>query len=320
MNLYIELIENQIKNYSFPKEPKALYEPASYLMQLGGKRMRPVLLLMSGKMFGADVQKILPQALAYEFFHNFTLAHDDIMDNAPLRRGKPTLHKKWNFNTALLSGDVLIIEAYKLLVQCDTALLLPMLNLFNQTAVEVCEGQQLDIDFEIKQEVSEEEYIKMITLKTAVLPAAAIKSGAILAHASAENTELIYRFGLHLGIAFQMMDDYLDAYGDSEKFGKQSGGDILSNKKTWLYIHAINNLPEQDKQELFKWYNTNNQNTNKVQQVLKLFEKAHVSTQIRNKINFYYQNALNSLKQINIPDENKIELYQLAENLLNRQN
>jgi geranylgeranyl diphosphate synthase type II len=319
MNHYLELIEKQIKNYPFPNEPKALYQPASYLMELGGKRMRPLLLLLSGKMFGAEIHKILPQALAFEFFHNFTLAHDDIMDNAPLRRGKPTLHEKWNLNTALLSGDVLIIEAYKLLAQCEHHILPDLLNLFNQTAVEVCEGQQLDIDFENTQTVTEEAYIKMITLKTAVLPAAALKSGAMLANAPQQQAQLIYEFGIYLGIAFQIMDDYLDAYGNAQKFGKQTGGDILSNKKTCLYIYALNNLPEPDKQTLCKLYNSNHID-NKVELVLSLFEKAQVSKYIKDIINNYYQSSLNCLKQINVPEENKKELYQLAENLLNREN
>ncbi|CAG0907532.1 unnamed protein product, partial [Cyprideis torosa] len=234
-----ELVKTELKNIELAKEPKGLYEPVSYILALGGKRLRPVLTLLSCGMY-SDPKRALPQALAVEVFHNFTLIHDDIMDDAPLRRGKQTVHEKWDINTAILSGDVTLVKAYQLLSDCNPTKLLALLELFNKTAVEVCEGQQLDVDFESKDDVSEEEYIRMIQLKTSVLLGCALQMGAIVGGASEEDANNLYQFGLLLGTAFQIKDDLLDCFGDPDIFGKQVGGDIIANKKTLLLIHAKN--------------------------------------------------------------------------------
>ena len=233
------LISTEVNKMSYPEHPGQLYEPISYILSLGGKRMRPALLLMACELFGGDVNKAIPPALAIEVFHNFTLMHDDIMDKAPLRRGKTTVHEKWNQNVAILSGDVMLIEGYKLMMQVENHLLRQVLDIFNETAVGVCEGQQIDMEFETQQNVRIDEYINMIRLKTAVVLGGALKIGALIGSASQKDADLLSNFGIQLGIAFQLQDDILDVYGDPEKFGKQVGGDIISNKKTYLLIKAL---------------------------------------------------------------------------------
>lgn len=220
------------------KEPASLYEPITYIMHLGGKRLRPVLTLMATDLLGGDYKEALNAALAIEVFHNFSLVHDDIMDDAPLRRGKKTVHEKWDVNTGILSGDAMLIYAYQLLGYYDEAQFKTLVELFNDTAIKVCEGQQYDIDFETRDDVTVEEYMKMISYKTAVLIAAALKMGAIIAKAPEASREALYNFGMNLGIAFQLQDDYLDAFGDADRFGKQVGGDIIENKKTYLYLKS----------------------------------------------------------------------------------
>jgi len=232
-------INQYISNKTYGASPVELYEPINYIMSLGGKRLRPCLLLMACDMFGGDVEQALAPALAIEVFHNFTLMHDDIMDKAPLRRGKPTVHEKWNANTAILSGDVMMVESNKLIMQVKDNILRPVLDVFNDTAVGVCEGQQIDMNFETRQDVQIDEYINMIRLKTAVLVGGALKMGALVGGADDAEGTLLYNFGEQLGIAFQLQDDILDVYGDPKKFGKQVGGDIISNKKTYLLIKAL---------------------------------------------------------------------------------
>src|SRR6202012_4190782 len=232
------LISNSVDELKFPEYPGQLYEPISYILSLGGKRMRPALLLMACELFGGDVNKAISPALAIEVFHNFTLMHDDIMDNAPIRRGKTPVHERWNKNVAILSGDVMLIEGYKLMMQVDNSILRHVMDIFNETAVGVCEGQQLDMEFETRQVVDINEYINMIRLKTAVVLGGALKIGALIGGASTADATLLSDFGVQLGVAFQLQDDILDVYGDPEKFGKQVGGDIISNKKTYLLIKA----------------------------------------------------------------------------------
>jgi geranylgeranyl diphosphate synthase type II len=239
MLTYLKLIEAEIKRNKFGKEPASLYEPIRYLMGLGGKRMRPLLTLLSYSLYKDDVKSIVPFAVAIEAFHNFTLMHDDIMDNAPLRRGDKTVHEKWNVNTAILSGDVMLVKVYDMLLSLDAEKLKPVLQKFNTCAAEVCEGQQWDMEFETLASVSESQYINMIRLKTAVLLGFSLEFGAILANSSVEDQNALREFGVNIGIGFQLKDDLLDAYADPKKFGKQVGGDIIANKKTYLLIKAL---------------------------------------------------------------------------------
>ncbi|MEN9302103.1 MAG: hypothetical protein RL264_532 [Bacteroidota bacterium] len=265
-----QLVEEQIKKVDFPKQPANLYDPLRYFLTLGGKRIRPVATLAAAKSFEAETEIALSTAIAIEIFHNFTLIHDDIMDNAPLRRGKITVHEKWNTNIAILSGDVLFVEAYKLLAQAPNSVLPELLNVFNRTAIQVCEGQQMDMDFESRNDVSVAEYLKMIELKTSVLLACAFEMGGIIAGADAFNRFHLYEFGLNLGLAFQIQDDYLDAFGSPEKVGKQVGGDILADKKTFLSLSAKalqSSLNEKD----FHHYTTFSTPTEKVEKTKALF-------------------------------------------------
>ncbi|MBU2045104.1 MAG: polyprenyl synthetase family protein [Bacteroidetes bacterium] len=250
-----QIIDQAVKDTTYPSEPKELYEPISYLMALGGKRLRPAMVLMATDLFGGDIQEALAPALAVELFHNFTLMHDDIMDKAPLRRGQPTVHAKWNEAVAILSGDVMFVKAYKMMIQVKPDILSPVLEVFNQTAVGVCEGQQIDMNFERRAEVSIPEYVEMIRLKTAVLVGGALKIGALIGNASEKDAQLLYEFGENLGIAFQLQDDILDVYGDPEKFGKQVGGDIISNKKTFLLIKALELAEGETAKSLNHWLN-----------------------------------------------------------------
>src|SRR5476651_2411466 len=247
------LISKAVDALKFPESPAELYEPISYILDLGGKRLRPSLLLMACDLFGGDVNKAIEPALAIEVFHNFTLMHDDIMDKAPLRRGKKTVHEKWNANVAILSGDAMMVEANKLMMKVDDPILRRVMDVFNETATGVCEGQQIDMSFEQRNNVLIDEYLNMIRLKTAVLLGGTLKIGAIIGGASLNDAQLLYSFGVNLGIAFQLQDDILDVYGDPEKFGKQVGGDILSNKKTYLLIKALELAKDDHLQQLNHW-------------------------------------------------------------------
>src|SRR3569833_1427024 len=239
INQIQEILNREVESLDFPLYPADLYEPIKYILALGGKRIRPALLLMSCDMFGGDILKAVPPALAIEVFHNFTLMHDDIMDNAPLRRGKVTVHEKWNKNVAILSGDVMLVKGYELMMNVDDRVLRPIMNIFNETAIGVCEGQQIDMEFETRSDVHIDEYINMIRLKTAVVLGGAVKIGALIGGSTPEDALLLQTFGEQLGVAFQLQDDILDVYGDPEKFGKQVGCDILSNKKTFLLLKAL---------------------------------------------------------------------------------
>ena len=257
------------------KEPKGLYDPVDYILGLGGKRLRPVLTLIGAELFGTSYKEALNAAMAVEVFHNFSLIHDDIMDDAPLRRGKPTVHEKWDINTGILSGDVMLINSYEYLEGYEGAQLAALFKLFNKTAIEVCEGQQYDVDFETRSDVTIPEYLKMIEYKTSVLIGAALAMGAIVANATEESRTLIYAFGRNLGIAFQLQDDYLDAFGNPETFGKQVGGDIIENKKTFLYLKALARASENDQKELIALFSEPQANADeKVTRVKALFQKA----------------------------------------------
>ena len=266
-------------------EPKNLYEPIDYILKLGGKRIRPVLTLMAADIFSSDFKKALPAALAVEVFHNFTLIHDDIMDAAPLRRGKATVHEKWDTNTGILSGDAMLILAYQYFENYEPIVFQKLAKLFSKTALEVCDGQQLDVDFETRNDVTISEYINMIRLKTSVLVAAALKMGAIVAEANNENANLIYDFGLNLGLAFQLQDDYLDTFGDPETFGKQVGGDIIENKKTYLYLKALEVATEDDKGKLAYLYRKKlADSTDKISDVQRIFELNDIPLLIKQEI------------------------------------
>lgn len=319
LNEYKEEFLAHLKEKIQVVEPKNLYNPIEYILDLGGKRLRPILVLMGTTAFGGKYKNSLDAALAVEVFHNFTLLHDDIMDDAPLRRSKDTVHEKWDVNTAILSGDAMLILAYKLLESYEGDVYKKLMNLFNTTSLEVCEGQQYDMDFETRDNVSVDEYIKMIGLKTSVLVAAALKMGAIIANASEEDAQKIYDFGLNLGIAFQLQDDYLDAYGDAATFGKQVGGDIMENKKTFLYIQALKNASPEIKKELLTWYeNTLVDNSEKVSRVKDIFKEVGSDQLTRVAIQNYTDKAFSILDMLSISQANSLVLKEFGKNLMTR--
>lgn len=311
-----ELLDSAIREYKYPQQPLELYEPVSYLLALGGKRLRPALLLMATDLFAGDVKSAINPALAIEFFHNFTLMHDDIMDKAPLRRGNPTVHTKWNDAVAILSGDIMLIESYKLLMGINPAVLPQVLNVFNQTATGVCEGQQFDMNFEKQNQVQIEDYINMIRLKTAVLLGGALQIGALIANASTEDLANIYSFGENIGIAFQLQDDILDVYGNPENFGKQVGGDILSNKKTYLLIKALELARGEVKVELYKlladsYYDA----SEKIQKVTAIYNQLNIRGLAQDAMMSYAEKGIQALDNIKVPDERKQVLKEFANKL-----
>jgi geranylgeranyl diphosphate synthase type II len=314
------LITDALAVKKYGESPAELYEPIEYIMSLGGKRLRPCLLLMACDLFGGDVLQAIQPALAIEVFHNFTLMHDDIMDKAPLRRGKQTVHEKWNANIAILAGDVMMVEANKLIMQVDNAILRPVLDVFNQTAVGVCEGQQIDMNFETLDTVHVDEYINMIRLKTAVLLGGTLKIGSIIGGANSTDASLLYNFGMQLGIAFQLQDDILDVYGDPEKFGKQVGGDILSNKKTYLLIKALETANGETLDQLNNWLAaTIYDPTEKVAAVKAIYNQLSIREQAEAEMNRYAEMAMSNFEQINLPDERKSILKEFADALLVRE-
>ena len=300
-------------------EPKNLYEPIDYIIKLGGKRIRPVLTLMAADIFSGGYEKAMPAALAVEVFHNFTLIHDDIMDDAPLRRGKETVHEKWNVNTGILSGDAMLILAYQYFENYEPIVFQNLAKLFSKTALEVCDGQQLDVDFETRNDVTINEYIDMIRLKTSVLVAAALKMGAIVSETTEENANLIYDFGLNLGLAFQLQDDYLDTFGDPETFGKQVGGDIIENKKTYLYLKSLEVANEVDRSKLQFFYNQKlKDNSIKIAEVTRIFEVNDIPDLIKEQIKNYTDKAFRTLSAMNISEENQQGLKNFGLWLMNR--
>lgn len=316
---HIPTIEKSLARWEIPQESTNLVEPIRYLLSLGGKRIRPVLTLLGHELFNGNAEDVISQALAVEVFHNFTLMHDDIMDNAPLRRGKQTVHEKWNVNAAVLSGDGMMIQSYDLLLKNQEDKFVELFRCFNQTAWEVCVGQQMDMDFEKREDVSLDEYLEMIRLKTAVLLGCALRLGAIAANATSEDQEHLRLFGEHLGLSFQLRDDYLDAYGDPEKFGKQVGGDILSDKKTYLYLHTANHADETIPAELKSLHGNSDNPHVKITSTLHLFSKSKADEVTLAKSEAYYISALDHLNAIAVPEEKKLALRKLASYLLERE-
>ena len=316
---YQELVSSHFNSLVVSKEPINLYEPIQYILNLGGKRMRPVLTLMAAEIFDCDYKKALQAATAVEVFHNFSLIHDDIMDDAPLRRGEVTVHEKWNINTGILSGDAMLILAYQHFEEYEPRVFRDLAKLFSKTALEVCEGQQYDVDFETRDDVTIPEYLKMIEYKTAVLVGAAMKMGAIVAETSTENADLIYDFGLNLGIAFQLQDDYLDAFGNPETFGKQIGGDIIENKKTFLYLKALEFGSIEDNEQLLHLFSIQpKDNSDKIETVKSIFNDSGSSKATQDAIKEYTQKAFDTLKNMDVSEEKKQILYVFGEKLMKR--
>lgn len=316
---YQEFISDYLQLQYETKEPKNLYDPIHYILGLGGKRMRPVLTLMSAEVFDVDYKKALPAALAVEVFHNFSLIHDDIMDDAPLRRGNETVHEKWDINTGILSGDAMLILAYQYFEKYEPSVFRDLAKLFSKTALEVCEGQQWDVDFETRDDVSIPEYLKMIECKTAVLVAAAMKMGAIIAETSEENANLIYDFGLNLGLAFQLQDDYLDAFGNPDTFGKQVGGDIIENKKTYLYLKAHEFASNGQAEQLAHLFSIQPEdNSEKIHSVKELFLATGAAFETKKAIQEFTLRAFETLQKISIDNEKKEMLQSFGENLMGR--
>ena len=312
------LYEGRFPVSNFDYEPKSLYEPVMHIMSIPGKRIRPLLLLLSCDAFGGDPKTALEQAYAMEIFHNFTLVHDDIMDHAELRRGKPTVHKIYGLNAGILAGDVMLSYAYKYLSSVKLEYLPIVLSLFNNTSIEIYEGQQMDVDFEQRMDVSITEYLKMITYKTSVLLACSLQIGAIVAGANEQDQQQLYQFGLNLGLSFQIKDDWLDTFGDGDKVGKTIGGDIIQNKKTYLLITLLNQANEADKQAITALLLLTD-NTKKVAGIMALYRKYNVNEQTLAKTQYLYEEALASLDKVSIAKEQKANLYKMAELVNNRQ-
>jgi geranylgeranyl diphosphate synthase, type II len=321
VNKILQDLENHIQGYSYGKSPLALYQPISYLMSLGGKRIRPLLTLMSYSLYREDYQRILTPAMAVEVFHNFTLMHDDIMDDAPLRRGNPTVHEKWNANTAILSGDVMLVKAYDMLLEIEPGKLPECLRLFNKTAAEVCEGQQHDMNFETQDTVSEEAYIDMIRQKTAVLLGFALQFGAILADAPKDEIQSLYDFGVNIGIGFQLKDDLLDVYADKAKFGKQVGGDIISNKKTFLLLKAKELATGNHKTELENWISAKDfDKVEKVNGVTAIYDHLGIKELTEAKMQEYFDKGFAQYSSLKVPNQDAFQsLLKLTKDLVDRE-
>lgn len=313
----IRIITHHIQDIPYPEQPARLYDPIAYLLDLKGKKVRPALTLLACNLYREKVDEAIPMALAWEIYHNFTLMHDDVMDEADMRRGMPTVHKKWNENTAILSGDAMLILSFRYLNQVPEQHLKTLLDLFSTTTLEICDGQQYDMEFESRLDVSEEEYLKMIRLKTAVMLGGALQSGAIIADADPIDQQNLYDFGINLGLAFQIQDDWLDVYGDPAVFGKNIGGDILCGKKTYLLINALNSDDEVARQELLAWLERT-EKEEKIQAVTAIYDRLHIGEKAVAKKEEFYRKALRALDAVSVPNEKKAILRELAEDLLNR--
>lgn len=322
MEIYAEyknMVNQVLQRFNPYKEPAKLYEPISYIISLGGKRLRPVLTLAACDLFNGDLQKALDPAAGIEIFHNFTLLHDDIMDKAEMRRGKETVHRKWNPNIAILSGDTMFALAYRHINSSPPAHLHEIMETFTNTAIEVCEGQQYDMDFEAMDVVTIADYLNMIRLKTAVLLGCSLKIGALVAGTSAKQAQLIYHFGVNIGLAFQLKDDYLDAFGDLDKFGKNIGGDIAANKKTYLYLKCLELASDEDSSRILALYRLSlDNNEEKIREVLKLFNKYEVKHHISKEMERFYGKSLDLMKVIDAPEEKKKLMISYAEWLYKR--
>ena len=313
------IVNNEIAKLDFKSEPVELYQPISYVLSGNGKRLRPCLALLSCNLFNNDIRNAIKPAIGVEMFHNFTLLHDDIMDKADIRRNKPTVHKKWNENVAILSGDAMLIKTYELFFELKPNILAKVIEVFNKAALQVCEGQQYDMNFETKIDVTTDEYIKMITLKTAVLLAASLKIGAIIGGATLKDADLLYYYGINLGIAFQLQDDYLDVYGDVKTFGKKIGGDIVSNKKTYLLISAIENAKDENKYKLLNLlYNKHIKSHEKIKEVTDIYNDLNIPQVLKEKLHFYHSQAVNNISQVNAKKGDINVFIKLSNNLLIR--
>lgn len=316
---YQETVAKAIEKYTFKNKPAELYEPMNYIISHGGKRLRPIMVLMANDLFGGDTEKAIKPALAIEYFHNFTLIHDDIMDEAPLRRNKPTIHTIHGINIGILSGDALLIKAYQFFEDLEPELFKKCIKIFSETGAVLCEGQQMDVNFETDNNVTYDDYIQMITNKTGVLSAASFKIGALIAGASDQDAEALYNFGKHIGIAFQIMDDYLDVYGDMEQFGKRQAGDIYENKKTVLYLLALEQAIEEERAELKYWYSKKIDNVDKVHSVINIFRRTKIDEKVLRLIQKHNEIGQDYLNKINLPEEKKKPFIELANYLLRRE-
>lgn len=315
----LEKINSYLDNLPYTRKPQSLYEPVKYVLSMGGKRIRPSLMLMAYNMFKDDPESILPTACAIETYHNYTLLHDDLMDNADMRRGMPTVHVKWDANTAILSGDSMLVLAFQRMMQCAPDKLKPVLDLFTETSLEIGEGQQYDMDFESRTDVTEDEYIEMIRLKTSVLLACALKLGAIQADAPAEDADNLYKFGELMGLAFQLQDDYLDVYGDPAVFGKAIGGDILCNKKTYMLINAFNRADDSQRKELMKWVTAEKFDPKeKIAAVTGIYNNVGIKQLAESKIEYYFDQSRKYLAAVNVPEERKAVLTEYTDKMMKR--
>ena len=316
----LQMVNDAIDGLSLEREPRGLYAPIRYVISLGGKRIRPVLMLMAYNLYREDVEPCLMPAIGLETYHNFTLLHDDLMDRAEVRRGKPCVHRKWDDNTAILSGDNMLVLAFQYMMQCDEEKVPTVIRIFAKTAIEIDEGQQYDIDFESRNDVTEAEYIEMIRLKTSVLLACALQIGATLARASEQDTQALYRFGENLGLAFQLQDDYLDVYGDPKVFGKKIGGDILCDKKTYMLINALLHASDSQRRELQRWVGCKDCDPDeKIQAVTALYTKIGVDRMAQQRMDAYYAEAESCLNEVALPEERKQMLRGIAKELMGRQ-
>lgn len=316
----LKLVNDYLAQLPYDREPQSLYEPIKYVLSMGGKRVRPVLMLLAYNMYKENPENILSSACALETYHNYTLLHDDLMDNADLRRGHETVHRKWDANTAILSGDSMLVLAYERMAQCPKEKLAEVLHLFTETALEIGEGQQYDMEFENRTDVTEAEYIEMIRLKTSVLLACAVKMGAILADASAEDADNLYKFGEQIGLAFQLQDDFLDVYGDSAVFGKAIGGDITSNKKTFMLINAFNHATAEQREELTRWITAEQFDAaEKIAAVTRLYNEIGIDRMAKEKIEYYFAQSTQYLARVNVPEERKQELIAYTHDMMKRE-
>ena len=313
-------VNQALDDLAYDRKPASLYEPVKYVLSIGGKRIRPVLMLLGYNLYKDNPFDIMMQALGLETYHNYTLLHDDLMDNADLRRGQQTVHKRWDANTAILSGDSMLVLAYQRMLQCDPRHLPQVMTLFTETALEIGEGQQYDMDFETRNDVTEDEYIEMIRLKTSVLLACALKIGAIMGDASEQDADLLYRFGEQIGLAFQLQDDLLDVYGDPKVFGKAIGGDILSNKKTYMLINAVNRANAGQRAELMKWIEAKDfDRQEKIAAVTRLYDEIGIRQLCEEKIHFYFQRGKALLEQVSVESSRKDQLRRYTAEMMNRQ-
>ena len=313
-----QLIARKVADEHFITAPQSLYEPIEYIMSIGGKRLRPVLMILAAQLYGKPAEEVIDAAMGLEVFHNFTLMHDDIMDNSPIRRGMATVHVRWDISTAILSGDTMMVMAYEYMLKNPTKNVVEVLSTFNQTAREVCEGQQYDMDFEKRSDVTIDEYMEMIRLKTSVLMAAALKMGGQLADAPESDLENLYLFGEKTGLAFQLKDDLLDVFGDSKKFGKQTGNDIITNKKTYLLVRCLSDVGPDDREILLKWLSNHNSPEEKIRAVTELYRKYNIEEKTNEAINHLYLEGLDYLRELPVAEGLKQPLYKFAGSLKER--